>query len=197
METGTGAGLAVHAAIGASGPRHAPEQLALGTVWPGHIDGPAFRRKRRSYKTEQLIAYLQSKGKLPAEILADLIRQGWRKLQKDLHCTPLEAFDRWLAMQQALLPYTAAKLATLELRGGADLGAGAGALHLLAAQALAGQITELRDGRDSLQRPLDLGESLSGDLAPDHESGAPQKTQQYQRVANGLPVALPDAVPLE
>ena len=194
MAGGNGARLAVHAAIGAEQPRAVQPELGGGDlVFPGH--GSGFRRKRRTYKTVQLGRYLQSKGKLPAEVLADLIREGWRKLQRDLKCTPLEAWDRWFGMVCALLPYTAAKLGSLEITG--DLGGGGGgpsALHLLAAQAMAGQLAEIRAGFDALGAVGDRGPANG---RPNQQSGHQQQTLELGRFQPAIPSQIPDGMPLE
>jgi hypothetical protein len=92
----------------------------------------SLRRVRRNYRADALISMLAEKGPLPAEILHKAIRQGWRYLQRELGCSKLEAFKLWVSLIESLLPYTAARLAQLEIK--TDPGAAA---HFLAASAFA------------------------------------------------------------
>jgi hypothetical protein len=136
---------------------------------------------RRNYRTEQLVSYLSAKGKMPAEMLHDVLRQGWRKLQKDLGISAKEAFEIWRDLNLALMPYTAPKLAALEIAATGDgAGAlGAGALHLLAAQQIAGIL------------------AAAGQPAPSPEFGAASQVIDNAALFGTLPDALPDDRPLE
>jgi hypothetical protein len=135
---------------------------------------------RRNYRTEALVSYLASRGKLPAEMLHDVLRQGWRKLATDLRVTPREAFEMWRDLNLALMPYTAPKLAALEISGdGAAGGLGAGALHLLAAQTMAEMMAH------------------GAPAAPMHHFGAAPQPVDNAPLFDGLPAGLPDDQPLE
>src|SRR5262249_6249266 len=116
-----------------------PGQAAAETIHARRAGRPP---GRRNYRTEQTVAFLATKGKLPAEHLPDAISRGWRWLAAELKITPKEAFELRLRMIESLLPYTAPKLASLEIdaKGGAAGAVGAGALHLLAAQTVAGML---------------------------------------------------------
>lgn len=136
---GNGQPIVADALAGGQPVAHA-EQLGLGLALEPAAPRIGRPPGRRNYRTEQLIAYLQSKGKLPAELLSDVGRRGWRWLAKELQISREEGFKHWLAIQQALLPYTAARLAQLEVHSTGEGSLGAGALHLLAAQTMAAQL---------------------------------------------------------
>jgi hypothetical protein len=116
-----------------------PEQLALSADLepvrraPGR---PAGSRHRRSL---ELAEYLGSRGVLPGEALADLVRNGWEQLHRDLGGEKAAAFDRWFRVVEALMPYVHPRLAQLEVKGDQDAaGSGdPGLLHLAAVSAAA------------------------------------------------------------
>jgi len=151
-------------------------------IHPRRVGRPA---GRRNYRTEALVSYLSAKGKMPAELLHDVLRQGWRKLATDLRITPLEAFVIWRDLNLSLLPYTAPKLAALEINATGDgAGAvGAGALHLLAAQQIAGLLA----GASPAPVPA----------AGVHDFRAASQPIETTPLFDGLPVGLPDDRPLE
>jgi hypothetical protein len=116
-------------------------QPELEAVRPGRRGRPP---GKRNYRTEALVSYLQSRGKMPAEMLHDVLRQGWRRLAGELGVSKREAFEIWRDLNLALMPYTAPRLAALEVTapdGAAGAALGAGALHLLAAQQIAGMLS--------------------------------------------------------
>jgi len=150
-------------------------QLAL--VWdaagaPGVAVEPAEAHKRhyRGARGDwrRATEFLAGRGKLPLEQLHDIARMSPEKAVKFIMRVAgmgrAAAWAEWRSVCSEILPYTAAKLATLE--GVAELGAamGAGAMHYLAASTAgraSGGVThngQLRHG----QQPIDIDDELPG-----------------------------------
>lgn len=112
--------------------------------------------------------YIATRGATPLEQLHNIARMSWRKavveLSRGCGCTRPEAFRLWVAINESLLPYVNAKLASVELTGDAAVG-GLALAHFLAAGAfgdrLAGaesrnhQICDMPKGADN-QRVMEL-----------------------------------------
>lgn len=101
-------------------------------------------RERGRLRTDarRTTEYLATRGKTPAEALHDVAGMKWQRAIKEIKrhakCSELDAMKLWLACNQALLPYTAARYDTLEL--GSQLAGSAGNLslaHFLAASMVA------------------------------------------------------------
>jgi hypothetical protein len=140
----TAANRAVGAALAAGGPAPLGVQHGLAFGADGSaalVAEPVYRgerRLRRNYRAEQLVGMLAERGPLPAEVLHKVIRQGWRHLSRELGCSKLEAFKLWAGLLDSLLPYTASRLAQLDVRGDAAgaFAMGGAAAHFLAASAM-------------------------------------------------------------
>lgn len=118
--------------------RQAPAQMALAPDLAPPPARPLGGRPpaRRNRRTEEFAQWLAARGALPGDRLAELVRGGWQALQRDLNCSPLDAYDRWLKAVEALMPYAHPRLASLELKGDAlGQAGGLAALHLLAVRA--------------------------------------------------------------
>lgn len=155
----------------------APEPAAQAPL-PLDAPAPALQRqvgprqRLRSYRSDQLVAYLQQRGKLPAEVMHDVMIQGWRKLHRDLGCTKLEAWDRWVGLMGSLMPYLHPRMAQVEVKGdGGGGGGGMAALHLLAASALL-------DRREAPDTPL-------------HQKGVSSQVIDAPSLLDALPTELP------
>lgn len=169
----------------------APAELGVqrGLAIAGQPEAEVIRRNRggrppgrRNYRTEAVVSYLAARGKLPAEMLHDVLRQGWRRLATDLGISKREAFEIWRDLNLAMMPYTAPRLASLELTGngvGDAGGLGAGALHLLAAQTVAGMMAQ------------------AAAPAPMQRNGAASQVIDNAPLFDGYQGGLPDAMPLE
>ncbi len=82
------------------------EQLAL---LPDAVTGEAGSSGRpkgaRNRRTQEWVDYLLARHRAPLEALAEVLTQGPEALRAELGCERLEAFDRWLRVAEALLPY--------------------------------------------------------------------------------------------
>jgi hypothetical protein len=111
------------------------------------------RRHHRGIRDDarRTAEYIASRGATPAEQLHNIGRMQWRnaiaQITKATGCTRLEAFRLWVSINESLLPYTAARLATLELGEGAA--GGLALAHFLAASAMS---ERLAAGGPSLDR---------------------------------------------
>jgi hypothetical protein len=82
--------------------------------------------------------YLAERGPTPVEAIHDVAKMRWkvaiREISRHAKCSELEAMKMWLACANALLPYSAARLDTIEL--GANAAGGLALAHWLAANAM-------------------------------------------------------------
>jgi hypothetical protein len=82
--------------------------------------------------------YLAERGPTPVEAIHDVAKLRWkvaiREISRHAKCSELEAMKMWLACANALLPYSAARLDTIEL--GANAAGGLALAHWLAANAM-------------------------------------------------------------
>ena len=129
---------------------------------------PASQRKRhhRGIRDDarRTAEYIASRGVTPIEALHNIGRLDWRRavaqITKGTGCTKLEALRLWVSINESLLPYTAARLNTLDLGDGA---VGSLALaHFLAASAMSDRLQSA--DRKSVDRPqtIDLQSEFSG-----------------------------------
>jgi hypothetical protein len=142
------------------------------------------RRHHRGIRDDARRAaeYVASRGTTPIEALHNVGKLDWRRavaqITKGTGCTKLEAFRLWVSINESLLPYTAARLNTLDL---GDNAAGTFAMaHFLAASAmserLARPVSSDRESVDTTQ-VIDISSEksgLPGDVTP---PGLPPKGQ--------------------
>jgi len=137
--------------------------------------------------------YLASRGKLPAEVLQDIVSLGMvraiRLIAKETGCTRLQALDRWHAMTLALLPFTAPRFETIELgpqaAGGLALG------HYLAASAMSDLLATRRNGAPS-QDGITLDAASEPGLPFQDNELAPSRKEENGMVKAALPPKAPD-----
>jgi len=137
--------------------------------------------------------YLASRGKLPAEVLQDVVSLGMvraiRLIAKETGCTRLQALDRWHAMTLALLPFTAPRFETIELgpqaAGGLALG------HYLAASAMSDLLATRRESRPS-QEGITLDAASEPGLPFQDNGLAPSRKDDNGAVKAALPPKAPD-----
>jgi hypothetical protein len=137
--------------------------------------------------------YLASRGKLPAEVLQDVVSLGMvraiRLIAKETGCTKLQALDRWQAMTEALLPFTAPRFETIELGPTAATGLAMG--HYLAASAMSDLLANRRAAGPS-QDGITLDGTSQPGLALQDNDLAPSKKDDNGMVKAALPPKAPD-----
>ena len=144
---------------------------------------PASQRRRhhRGIRDDarRTAEYVASRGTTPIEALHNLGRLDWRKavaqITKGTGCTRIEAFKLWVSINESLLPYTAARLNSLDLADGA---VGQLALaHFLAASAMSERLAvgESQDTKSiDHAQPIDLASESDG-LPSEVTRGLPPK----------------------
>lgn len=102
--------LAEHHDPAAPPPGAAAEQLAL--LAPAEAEaeqverrGPGRRPGSLNRRTEQWTRYIQAAYGSPLEALARVMAGGPDRLAAELGCDRLDAWDRWLRVCEAILPY--------------------------------------------------------------------------------------------
>jgi hypothetical protein len=118
--------------------------------------------------------YLAERGPTPVEAIHDVAKMRWkvaiREISRHAKCSKLEAMKMWLACANALLPYSAARLDTIEL--GANAAGGLALAHWLAANAMGERLAtgQLSNNGPIFDNPNSLISQSQNQAAP---SGAP------------------------
>jgi hypothetical protein len=135
---------AVQAAIEAQAPPSwAPSgQLALAPELAAEEPTRGRPAGRRNRRTQELVDYLASQDALPGLVLARVLKAGPQQLARDLGVSLPEAFGKWLAIAETLMPYAHPRLAQLQVDATVS---DASALHLLA---VTGQAVDLELAAD-------------------------------------------------
>lgn len=145
---------------------------------------PASERKRhhRGIRDDARRAaeYIASRGTTPIEGLHNIGRMEWRRavaqITKGTGCTRLEAFRLWVSINESLLPYTAARLATLEL--GENTVGSLALAHFLAASAMSERLARNESSdRQSIDtaQTIDITSEKSGLPSDVTRGGLPPK----------------------
>ena len=124
--------------------------------------------------------YVASRGTTPLEALHNVGRLDWRRavsqIVKGTGCTKLEAFRLWVSINESLLPYTAARLNTLDL--GDNAAGGLAMAHFLAASVMSERLARSDSpDRESVDRSqvIDISSEKSGLPGDVTHAGLPPK----------------------
>jgi len=191
------------AAVAATSPPPAPLQTALdwrpdgsAALTAAPADGRRFKpgvRHQIRDDARRTAEYLASRGKTPAEALHDVVKLGAARaiafIVKETGCTRLQALDRWQAMTEALLPYTAPRFDVIEL-GAANAG-GAAIGHFLAASAMSELLATRRDSPRS-QEGITLDATAQGGLALQINDLGQSQNGDNSAIKAALPPKAPD-----
>lgn len=174
---GAGATVPASAEPASAGEPASRDRAQLALVWDAAgepaVAAESAEARKRHYRGargdwRRATEFLAGRGKLPLEQLHDIAKMAPDKavahVMKVAGMSRKEAWAEWRSIVSEILPYTAAKLATLE--GIADLGAamGAGAAHYLAASAVS-RATAGRSHNGQLkhgQQVIDMDDDYQG-----------------------------------
>lgn len=86
-------------------PAGAEQMALLPDVVSGEAGGSGRPKGARNRRTQEWVDFLLARHRAPLEVLAEVMTKGPDALRAELGCERLEAFDRWLRVAEALLPY--------------------------------------------------------------------------------------------